>query len=161
MPVGYDLYGVWKVGIGEVNGMILGIRNTPGKAGERSVPATDFAASLEFRTTDETLIELVARAHWLGEEGNQITLRSGETAAILLAVIENRHLLTFENPCDHPPVYYTRRPIPNIVPHYRGHPIPLRLDVTIHIKLIDCEEGETLFEHEVKVKKEMGDIEFA
>jgi hypothetical protein len=100
MPVGYDLFGVWKVGIGEAQGAILGICNSTAKVGERVGPAHDLAANLEFKSPDGNMVSLVSRAHWLGEEGNQISLRSGETATILLAVIKDGALLTYENSCD-------------------------------------------------------------
>ncbi|HZL65735.1 MAG TPA: hypothetical protein VFC29_00230 [Candidatus Limnocylindrales bacterium] len=161
MPVGYDIFGVWRVGIGNAQGVIIGIRNAAASIGEKVGSADNLVASIEFKNSEKLVTGIVSRAHWLGEEGNEIRLKSGETASLLLAVIEDGRLLTYENPCDQPTVYIGRRRIPRSRPAYRGHVVSLDNDISIFVKIIDSEEGETMLEREVLITKEMGKLRFA
>ncbi|HEY4934315.1 MAG TPA: hypothetical protein VII23_22340 [Terriglobales bacterium] len=153
VPVGYDLYGVWKVGVGTARGIVLAIQNATPEMGERVGVANDLVVCIDVTDESGNVIRVVSRAHWLGNEGNQISLRSGERSTVLLAVVEDDHLLTFENPRDEAPVYISRRPIPRSHPHYQGHPLQVVNAAIMSVKIVDVEEGETLLEHTVRVTR--------
>lgn len=141
--VGYNLFGVWREWDGELEGILLEVRNLVGEIGETVGTAEGLAIAIGGDAAGANRPNLVARAYWLGREGNEINLHPGDKCDALLA-IRSRDVLDFYENRNRGNVYSRRRP-PRVAPNYQPiASLPLDSGVRLDVRVIGVDRGETL-----------------
>lgn len=144
-PVGYDIYGVWKVWQGDLEAILLEIRNDPGEQGTVVAAAEDLVVNISAEYASINRPSVVSRAFWLGHQLNEIDLEPGEKCSALLAVRRHDILDFYENPKKTAPIYVGRRPFPRVMPQfYPTSSIATAGGVTLTVHVLDSGNGLTL-----------------